>query len=314
MWGAVPLVVVLGWLILVSRRQPGGWLRPALAYVIAAGVATAIVWTPFLIAAGSQMVRYVVLDQLGRPPLSGSKLARIRTMEGLSMVGRFGQAVPSFVAVAAFAATAAAVAWAAWRRPEIRLWAALFAAQAALLVVIPQYRHYAGWLGPAGALAIGCTAETIFIRIHRAGRPLFAVACAAVLTLFLVGGLATPVGTRFDAAGAEAALATARCVTSDSPVLLIETGALRRDLEAGCPLLLDPWGTSFDTDRGMPRNRIAQPEYQRTMEAYYGGGDAALFMQIPDDALTPETMAAIRNRLPVTVQLGAVTMLLRENP
>ncbi len=230
LWGAVPLVVVLGWLILVSRRQPGGWLRPALAYVIAAGVATAIVWLPFLVAAGSQMVRYIVFDQAGRPPLSGSKVVRLRNIEGLSMIGTVGRAVPSVIVVAGFLATAAAVAWAAWRRPAIRLWASLLAAQTVVLMVIPPFLHYAGWLGPAGALAIGGAADTIIGRLRPARWPslVFATAYAVGLALLLVATLAHRVGTPFDAAKAEAILAGARCVSSDSPVLLIETGALHR--------------------------------------------------------------------------------------
>ena len=316
LWGAVPLVVVLGWLVLVSRRQPGGWLRPALAYVIAAGVATAIVWLPFLVAAGSQMVRFVVLDQAGRPPLSGSKVARLRNIEGLSMIGTVGRGVPSVIVVAGFLGTAAAVAWAAWRRPAIRLWAALLAAQTVVLMVIPPFLHYAGWLGPAGALAIGGAADAIIGRRRPAGRPslAFATAYTIGLGLLLVATLAHRVGTPFDAARAEAAIGSARCVSSDSPVLLIETGALHRDLEAGCPLRLDPSGTSYDTDRGLPRNRPAQPEYQRAMEAYYAGSDAALFMRLPGDGFSPETWAAIRGRLPVTVDLGPVTVLVPQGP
>ena len=316
LWNAVPLVVVLGWLVLVSRRQPGGWLRPALAYVIGAAIAAAIVWLPFLLAAGSQMVRYVVFDQLGRTPLSGSKLERIRTLEGLSAVSSVGRAVPTVAVVGGFLAIAAAVAWAAWRRPAIRLWAALLAAQVAVLMVIPPFHHYAGWLAPAGALAIGGTVETILGHRRMAGRPsnVFGAVYATGLALFFLAALVYPVGTRFDAVKAEAALGNARCVTADSPVLLIETGALRRDLEAGCPLMLDPTGTSYDTDRGLPRKRPKQPEYQRAMEAYYGGSDAALFMRLPGDAFSPETWAAIRGRLPVTVELGAVTVLLPANP
>ena len=315
LWNAAPLVVVLGWLVLVSRRQPGGWLRPALAYVTAAGVAAAIVWLPFLLAAGSQMVRYIVLDQMGRTPLSGSKLERIRTLEGLPH-GIVERAVPRIAVVAGFLAVAAVVAWAAWRRPVIRLWAALLAAQVVVLMVIPPFHHYAGWIAPAGALAIGGAVEAILCHGRMAGGPakVFGAVYATGLALLAVGALAYPVGTRFDAIAANAVIGGARCVTADSPVLLIETGALHRDLDAGCPLMLDPTGTSYDTDRGRPRNRGAQPEYQRAMEAYYGGSDAAMFMRLPGDAFSPETWAAIRGRLPVTVSLGGITVLVPASP
>ena len=67
-WGAATFVVVLAWLVVTARRQPGGWLRPVAAYVAATAVTMGIMWLPFLLATGPDMVRYIVFDQLGRTP------------------------------------------------------------------------------------------------------------------------------------------------------------------------------------------------------------------------------------------------------
>lgn len=148
------------------------------------------------------------------------------------------------------------------------------------------------------------------------GRPAAAVRAAYLLGLaiLLVASLLHPVGTPSDRGRLGAAVANVRCVTADSPTLLIETGTLSRDLDNGCPLMLDPTGTSYDTDPGLPRSRRNQPEYQHAMAAYYGGSGAALFMRLSSDAFDPQTMATIRGQLNVARNVGSITVLVRSNP
>jgi alpha-1,2-mannosyltransferase len=140
------------------------------------------------------------------------------------------------------------------------------------------------------------------------------VAGLAALAVVSVGHR---VGVPASAAAISAAVANARCVTADSPTLLIETGLLRRDLERGCPLLLDTTGISYDTDiwiRGAARRRINMPQYQNAMRDYYGSSDATLFTRLPDDGLSADTWASIRAQLPVMIRRGAVTLLVRTKP
>jgi alpha-1,2-mannosyltransferase len=316
LWGVVPLAIAVVWQVLAARRRGRG-MRAALACLLAGGVAAAIVWLPFLLVAGPQAVRQVVLDQLGRPPFSGSMMERLQVVEGLRIGAAIGRALPATVVVAIYVAIAVAVAsvivWAAWRRDALRPSATLLAVQATLLVVLPPFHHYAGWLAPAGAVAIGGAFDTLATRVRHAGR-----ASSVVVVLYsfgiaalLVSSVARPVGTPIDRARLATAIAGARCVTADAPVLLILTGALQRDLQNGCPLVLDPAGTSFDLDRGSSRPRPERPEYQQAMEAYYGSSDAALFVRRGRDGLNSTTWAAIRGRLPMTIKSGRVTILVR---
>ncbi len=316
LWGVVTIAVVLAWLIPTTRRQAGGWRRPVVAYLVAAGLAVGIVWLPFLLTSGGEMIRYVVVDQLGRPPMRGSVGARLRAMEGVPDAGAVGRIIPGIVVELAFLAAAVTVGWAAWRRPAIRLWATLLAAQAAVLLVVPPFVHYAGWLAPAGALAIGGATDTIFGRLRPGGRPsrVLGAAYALLLVLLLAISVGHSVGKHLAVARLEPLLAGARCVTADSPVLLIETGAIGRDLHAGCPLKLDPTGTSYDTDHGSHATRRNRTEYQLAMAEYYGGSDAALFIRLPGDALRADTWASIGRRLPVATVVGPVTVLARSGP
>ena len=60
---------------------------------------------------------------------------------------------------------------------------------------------------------------------------------------------------------------------------------MRRNLDAGCPLVLDPTGISYDTDRGRPLARstgnwrLHAPGYQAAMVAWYTSGEVAMFVR-----------------------------------
>jgi len=138
------------------------------------------------------------------------------------------------------------------------------------------------------------------------------------LAILLTGNLVHPAGIGLPVAALAADVSGARCVTADSPILLVVTGTLRRDIDAGCPLKLDPSGTSYDTDPGLTgraRSRPNQPEYQQAVKTYYASSDAALFVRLTEaDGFTGETWAAIRAELPVRHERGPVTVLLRASP
>ena len=315
-WGAVPIAVVLGWLLLDRRRRAADRRRPALAFVATAAVVTASVCLPFFVLGGSQMIRYVVLDQLGRAPLSGSIVARFRAIEGLPISGALAGRELSALAVVAFVAVAVLVAWGTRRRPAIRLWTAIAIAQIVVLFLTPVFLHYPGWLAPAGALAIAGSADAVIESARESGRlaALFVTAYALGLVFLLPASFVHTVGTRLPRAQMAAAVADARCVAADSPTALIETGTLTRDLQRGCPLLLDPTGMSYDDGVGTKKPRPDDPLYQAAMERWYGSADGALFARLATDDLAPGTLATIRAQLPVTGALGAVTVLSRARP
>ncbi|MFL5778400.1 MAG: hypothetical protein ACJ761_05610 [Chloroflexota bacterium] len=323
LWGVVPFAVVLGWLVIglrgLSWRASTGRV---VAYSVSAAIAAGAVVLPFLLTAGPVMLRYIVVDQVGRfartntPPIN-----RLRALEGLPMTGTWAGLVPPVAVVLGFVMAGAVVAWIAWQRPHARLWVALLAGQTGFLLLGPVFfNHYAGWIAPAAALSIGTAADAA-LRPSGEGHRRTAVAAAVyatALAVLLAGNVTRAAGTRLPLAALTADLAAARCVAADSPVLLVVTGTLRRVLDSGCALKLDPAGTSNDTDSGVTgraRTRRNQPEYQQAMEAYYGNSDAALFARLTEgDGFTAKTWADIRRALPVTRMYGRITVLLRSGP
>ena len=321
-WTVVPAAVVFGWLLLTFRTEPKRMVRLAGAYV-AGGVATVLVLLlPFLVTTGPRMIQMFVFTQLGRTgEFHTGRAERLRLLGGLPDNSRLANLIPDAAVILVFLALAALVAAVAWKRREIRLWVAILAAQTAFLMITPVfYPHYGGWIAPQAALAIGASLATVIDWVAgRFGPNGRRVAIAIVAIGF--AGLAVltlrPDGEPVPLSATVPDLSGARCVTADAPIALIRTETLRRSLENGCRLLLNPNSLShvFNAERkGRKLPRRALPEYQQAMADYYSSGDAVLILRPNKAALSPETWAAIKAELPIERTVGPVTVLLRSEP
>ena len=197
-WGVVPLAIVLAWLVAIHRRRPRASLRPVIATGIGAAVAIATVWGPFLLVAGPQMVRYVLLDQAGRTLARAAVIERMRYMEGLPLHHGLGPWVPSVVVIGAFVAPRPSSSWSPGddRSPGSgrRSWPA----QAGALFFAPPLAHYASWLAPTAAIIAGCAVDMALTAAasRRWVTRTVRVGFAAALVVLLVASVARPVGTR----------------------------------------------------------------------------------------------------------------------
>lgn len=318
-WAAVPAFTVLGWLLVTSRSDVRTGLRRAAAYCTGGILAVLVLALPMFLTSGMRMIQLVVVTQLARSG-GGSpvgKVDRIRMLEGLPASGFLAGVVPDALAVAAFVAAAGLIAFVAWRRPHTRLWTALIAGKVAfLLYTAVFYNHYSGWLAPEATL-LGGTAVAMAIGSlagvpKRAALGAFAVVLALVAVVSLHG-----TGQKIPLTSSLPDLSQAGCVTADSPLLLINTGAHRRNLERGCPLLLNPGGLSNIINAQKPGPnipRIQLAEYQQAMRDFYSSGDAAMFVRLKEDQLSSETWAHLQSELPVKQTVGPVTVLFRSQP
>ena len=266
LWQAASVAVVLVWLVLRTRDQAAGRLRPILGFLAGSAAAFGAVCMPFLVAAPEEMVRYMIVDQVSRPNLGVGVIDRLRVLEGFPQLDQLPpmlrRLVPDAVVVLAAAAGAALVVITAWRCPWTRLWAALAIVQSGIVLATPAFHNdYAAFMAPAAALVLG---TGIAIAIGRAPRrgPWPVVARGASIALLVVLGSVSLVrleGQPLRLADLERDLSEARCISSDSPALLVLTSGLRRDLDNGCPLVVDPDGVVYDTDRGQVSVESGEP-------------------------------------------------------
>jgi hypothetical protein len=305
-----------------SRGRGRDRLRPVLAYVVSSAVAFLAVCLPFFAAAPESMVRFILLDQIGRPTTGIPLLDRLRALEGLPRSAAVPQVVlrltPDWAVVIAAVVGAAATVVTGWRLVWTRPWAALVVVQALVVLVTPSFfDDYPSLVAPAATLVLGTGIAWVVGRAILAGiRPVLAwLPVAGLIVGLAVVSASHAAGSRIQVAALARDVSTARCVSADVPSLLVLTGGLRRDLAAGCPVVLDPTGTRYDTDRGRLApggagvTRMEATHFQQAMVDWFTSGDVALFVSWPMGGLTPATQAAIHDHLPVVQHRGLVTVL-----
>lgn len=299
-WALVPFGVVAFWVL----RRAG--VRRAATFSAAGAAAALVVALPFLVTAGPQLVRMVVLDQLGRPDNGVPVLYRLASIEALPVSRSAIHTPPAAVVLAVTAAGLAAAAVVARRVPAARLWLALLVAQGAVLLAAPSYfGHYSAFAAPALALLAGAGAELVAGTVAAyapALRPTAALAGLAVLAVLSWHVVSRPEGRHVPAAAAEASLTGVRCVAADSAAALVAQDVLTRDLDDGCPVVVDVTGLTYDQDPGdlrpgpTPTARRHDPEWQRQVARYFRGSGAVLLDQWHSDGLDGRLLTTLERR------------------
>ena len=223
LWQAVSFVVILWWVLVRGRGD--GWvrLRPAAAYLAGAAIAFGLVCIPFFIAAPEAMIRYMVLDQVGRPNVGVDAIDRLRVLEGFAQSAQLPpvlrQLVPDPIVLVAAAGALAIVVATAWICPWTRLWAALALVQSAVVLATPSFfNDYPSFIAPAATLVLGTALAVSFGRLARRGlRPLHGRAVIGLLLAPLAAiSLFRPEGQRLPLADLE----RTSCVPDASPPTL----------------------------------------------------------------------------------------------
>lgn len=314
LWAVVPIAVVGSWLAIQATRQAGR-LRIPIGYALGAAGSFAAVILPFLAITGGAMIREVLLDQLGRPNNEVTLVERLRALEGLGQVHPY---LPGLVPLAGAVAAAAGVAWVARQSPGTRIFAVVFVVQTAVILLTPvSFPHYSAWPAPVGAVTFGVAGSLLRDRIARprVARAVL-VGYAVLIAVLLVPDLARA-GKPLPIAAIARDTVGARCVAADEPVLLIELSRIGPSIARGCPVMVDPTGVAYDTDRGLLTpgsvavTRSRAVNFQRAMLAYFGAADAAMFARPSSIGLSSQSWAAIRCRLSTEREQEAVLVLLR---
>jgi alpha-1,2-mannosyltransferase len=316
-WGLLPLLILLGW-----QRLGTGW-RAAARVAAGAGAALAAICLPFFLLAPGDMFRMVVVDQLARPRLRSVPAARVYHLSSVQLWLPDARTLPAAVAVAAIGVAALVALLLAWFEPQARVVAVLLVAQTALLLAGPSYfPAYAAFVVPAAALTLAVACARVASWLARRGRrPRIAgtgalaaagVGLAAILVQVQVGPQRPFPGSQLGAA-----VASQRCVLSDTPMALILMNVLSRDLRNGCAVRLDVTGYSYEGRIALgPDGRLLErrqnPAWQREVLGYLTSGDAVILAR-PDTGLSSASRRAI-TRWPVAARVDGYTVYRRPGP
>lgn len=271
-WGVVIALALLVW-VAVSL----GWRR-AVAALLGVTLGATVVCLPFFAAAPRQMWRMVVTDQLGRPPGPTDALTRGSAILGLTPLDPTPVLSGAFVVAAALVVTCCVLAS---RNRTGRLAVVLFATASALLMSTPSwFFHYAGLTAAPLALVLGSAVGVLQPHVRRGWPRTAAVAVLlAGLALYARPVLATTYGKTFPAAALRPAVVPVPgCITADDPTTLIELDVMRRNLQRGCPFVIDLSGYSYEMQRptGPTLPRPQNATWQRYVVDYLRSGHATI--------------------------------------
>jgi hypothetical protein len=301
-WDVVPALVVLGWVW--TGRGRAGAVRTALA----AAASATVVLAPFAVLAPGRMLRYVVLDQLGRAPGPATMTDRLGGLSGADATSTLLPAASVTALLVASLVVGALCAGLAWTHRRGRLWVVLLAAELAVLLASPSYfPHYAAFCAPALALVVAAGTSTVRLT------PALATSAAAAAALCLATAvmLARPV-TPFPADRVRAQLPDSGCIRSDSPAALVLLDQASRTLASGCRLPVDLSGQTYDVgdrDRqGRPVPRTQNLAWQRAAVHYLTSGSATVLVRGVGNGFDAATRAAL-GRMRVVEHVDGVRVL-----
>lgn len=291
-WGVAVVLALVVWVL----RSAG----PRRAGLVLAGAVggTVVVCLPFFLAAPGPMWRMVVADQLGRRRVPGGLVRRLVDILGLSELhGRVGPYVLGGLALVLLAA----VLVLAVREPVGRLGALLLVVTVTVLLSTPPWSvAYTGLAAPALALLVGAAVprrRTVARLAVGAGLLAYAAASLPGLTF----------GSPFPGRSLERVLAQAPgCVTTDDPIALIETGALQRNFDLGCPVVVDLSGYSYDLQpgAGLHLGRPANAQWQRFVQRHLASGQTSVVVRFRTDAGLSGRTRAVLDGWPVLAEVG----------
>jgi len=291
-WGAAVVLALVAWVL-----RGAGPRRAGLVLVGAVG-GTVAVCLPFFLAAPGPMWRMVVTDQLGRRRVPGGLTTRLVDILGLSQLhGTVSRSVLGGLVLLLLAA----VLVLAVRHPLGRLGALLLVVTVAVLLATPPWSvAYTGLAAPALALLVGSAVPRRRTAVHLA----VAVGLVAYAAAFLPG---LTFGSHFPGRSLERVLAQAPgCVTTDDPIALIETGALQRNFDLRCPVVVDLSGYSYDLQpaAGLHVGRPANQQWQRFVQRRLASGQISVVVRFRTDAGLSARTRALVDGWPVLAVVG----------
>ncbi len=257
-WAILPVLVIL----VLAARQP----RRAATFAAGVVAGFAIPVLPFAAMAPRTFYHSVIVAQLVRVDAVRTPLAfRLREMTGLTSATGLGT-VPLLIVSLAIAVGVAACCALAWRRTGQRLslldWFALGSTAltvAAFLWPSDFYYHYAGFLAPFLALAVGLPVSRLIGIPRPAGQPgvspLLAACVATGIAVLVMAAVQAGAESGLRPAVAPHAVAAARriippgaCVLTDQVSYTI--AADRFPSRPGCPPIVDAVGSDYSLSGG----------------------------------------------------------------
>jgi hypothetical protein len=182
-----------------------------------------------------------------------------------------------------------------------RLYLALIAAQLTVLMSSPIFFHgYSSYVAVPIILLVSLFFQRLIDFKYTAHLlvPIFIFSLA--FNLSAVSELLPQ--QKYPAKAISKMVAHAKCVTSDSPSVLLLSNTLTRSIKNGCQVKFDVDGEIYGVNGGVNNEKLTSMErrrnslqYQNELVNYFESGDVTILKREVADALTPATMRKLES-------------------
>ena len=289
LWMAVPVIVISLWL-LFRRRYKSGIVLGGTAFVV-----FSIICAPFLILSHGKMWDLVWKAQVSRAGRHESKLPRLAQI--FNIPKKFAPIVENpFTLGIVFILVIVCLILIFNKFKNSRLYIALVVAQLAVLMSSPIFFHgYSSYVAIPIILLVSLFFQRLIDFKYTAHLlvPIFIISLA--FNLSAVSELSPQ--QKYPAKAISKMVAHAKCVTSDSPSVLLLSNTLTRSIENDCQVKFDVDGEIYGVNGGVNNEKLTSMErrrnslqYQNELVNYFESGDVTILKREVADALTPATM------------------------
>ncbi len=291
-WWIVPVLAIIVWHGARTRS-----VHRSGVMAIGAVLSAVALDLPFFAAAPRQMWSMVVLDQLARPRSGvATTSVRLQNLAGVTFLHLHPATSRAVFVVIALGAVLAVVS--ACRVRAARAAVVLLAVQVLIVLAAPSwFPYYTDFLAVgvsivAGATIVHAPGDRRLLRRLRIGGAATLVATAATITATALGTGAVAAAPFPAGPALTRAVASARCVMTDSPAVQIRLDALTRGLADGCPNWVDVTGPTYGKYRSVA-SRGHNPRWQRAFLAYLRRGQAIILVRGAGSGATPALRAEL---------------------
>lgn len=279
-WEIALIAVLAGWLALRRRYAELAW------FTVGVVAAAAAVCLPFFLHAPRRMWSMVVADELHRRWHAGwgKRLVYITGTNHILATDHVGWALVAVLVVVAVITALACL------RAQARIVVLLYlAAVAVLLKSPPTFVHYGAFVAPTLAIMVGvATAEAVRLVgrwrstiARRLGDGVVAVVIGGILLTLAHAPATSHLGHRAPPRIAALARGLSGCVSYDEPSTALALNLVSRDLERGCPFIVDLGAVSRWTRlRHLQHGRPTRSE-QIALKYLRSGSGSLLFRYPP---------------------------------
>ena len=315
LWFAIPLIVIFLWLLL--RRKIEG----ACLLAISSAISFLSICGYFWFKAGTKFLHLVLFAQLNRSTATGSHLGRLQKIFNLEIFNFTSISKSQLLLAVLLTAPVLLLILAKPKEYKYTLiWLSIFIIQLIVILTTPTFfQSYSSFIAPSLALLIGSISYSLS-RLFSGKmfiRKIILLSLVIPITLLGWQGINNEIGEgNPPLVFLRDVVTNQKCVAADSPVILVISNSLSRDLNQDCKVIFDVNGTIYGVTEPPGSNLLSatqrrkhSTEYQSELVRYFEDSDLFILKRLSADGLARNSLLSLENKKLIERQNGFTVYL-----